>query len=128
MQLQRLEDLPAVRVAEQLLARAPEQRKETRAAAYAWLKGHYDAFVAVLSEHHRAELIGAAAGFCSEDMARDVEATYAPRAPKLPGGPRELAMTLESIRLCAALEQAQGEKARAYFAKQPSATANRRER
>jgi alanyl aminopeptidase len=91
-------------------------RNETRAAAYAWVKQHVDAFVAVLSEHHRAEVIGSSAGFCSEDMARDVEAFFAPRASSLPGGPRELAMTLESIRLCVALEQAQGEKARSYFA------------
>jgi cytosol alanyl aminopeptidase len=90
-------------------------REETRAAAYAWVKRNYDAFVAVLSEHQSSALIGVGAGFCSEDMTRDVEAFFAPRAPKLAGGPRDLAMTLESIRLCAALEQAQGEKARAFF-------------
>jgi alanyl aminopeptidase len=91
-------------------------REETRAAAYAWVKQHFDAFVAVLSEHQRSALIGASAGFCSEEMTRDVQAFFEPRAPKLVGGPRELAMTLESIRLCAALEKAQGDKVRAYFA------------
>jgi alanyl aminopeptidase len=90
-------------------------RKETRAAAYAWLKLHFDAFVAVLGEHHRAEVIGVTAGFCSEDMARDVEAFFGERAPRLPGGPRELAMTLEGIRLCVALDQAQGDRARSFF-------------
>jgi alanyl aminopeptidase len=101
-------------------------RNETRAAAYAWVKQHADAYVAVLSEHHRAEVIGAAAGFCSEDMARDVEEFFAPRASQLPGGPRELAMTLESIRLCVALEQAQGEKARSYFAAKTGKSAGTR--
>jgi alanyl aminopeptidase len=93
-------------------------RRETRAAAYAWLKQHIDPLSAVLGEHQRGDVMSAAAGFCSEDMARDVEAFFGERAPRLPGGPRELAMTLESIRLCAALAQAQGEKARAFFAEQ----------
>ena len=98
-------------------------RRETRDQAFAWLEQSYQQLAAVLSEHHRADLMGATSGFCSEQRAQQVSALFAQAAAKLPGGPRELALALESIRLCAALDAAQGEPLRAYFAeaaKQPS--------
>jgi hypothetical protein len=43
-----------------------------------------------------------ASHFCSEEKAREVQEFFAPRVDSLSGGPRHLAETLESIRLCAA--------------------------
>jgi len=89
--------------------------RETRDAAFGWLQAHHQQLAAFLSEHARADLIASTAGFCSEAQAQRVQALFGVQAASMPGGPRELALALESIRLCAALDAVQGEKLRAYF-------------
>ena len=71
------------------------------------MKQHYDAVVARLPREIRGYLPYVAAGFCDETQRADVEAFFGPRAPKLEGGTRNLAQTLETISLCVALKQAQ---------------------
>jgi alanyl aminopeptidase len=113
---------PRLRVNERLpLLYGQMARRETRRAAFDWLKANEQALSAALSERHQANLIAATGGFCDEASAREVEAHFAPRAEKMPGGPRDLALALESIRLCAAVAQAQSDSARAYFAAPPPA-------
>ena len=56
-----------------------------------------------------------ASGYCSESDARAVESFLKPRIDALPGGPRNMAGTLEAIRLCAALAEHQGPSAQAFF-------------
>lgn len=95
-------------------------QKKTRELAFQWLKEHYQALLGALSEHQQAGLMSATHSFCSEDKAREVEGFFEPLAQRLPGGPRDLAQALESIRLCAALKAAQGESAQAFFARPPA--------
>lgn len=90
-------------------------RNETRETAFKWLQQHYQELIDVLGDRHKADVMGATGGFCSEERAAQVAALFGPMAAQLPGGPRELALALESIRLCAALEAAQGAGTRSYF-------------
>jgi alanyl aminopeptidase len=115
---------PRLRVNERLpLLYGQMARSETRRAAFDWLKSNEQALSAALSERHQANIIAATGGFCDEASAREVEAHFASRVEKMPGGPRDLALALESIRLCAAVSKAQTESARAYFAQAPAPAA-----
>jgi len=89
---------------------------ETRDAGFLWLRANYDALQAQLGAHGGNDVIAAASNFCSEDKAKEVEAFFGPKSPHIPGGPRELLMTLETIRSCAALSAAYGEQVRALYA------------
>jgi uncharacterized protein (DUF58 family) len=60
-------------------------------------------------------VVGIGGGFCAMDKARELETFFAPRVADLEGGPRALAQTLESIRLCAALVEAKAAEVQAYF-------------
>ncbi len=55
------------------------------------------------------------AGFCEAQRAREIEAFFAPRVDALEGGPRNLAASIERVRLCAALVDAQAGSSRAFF-------------
>jgi len=88
---------------------------ETRDSAFDWLRTNYDALQAQLGAHGGNDVIAATASFCSEDKAREVEAFFAPKSPHIAGGPRELLLTLETIRSCAAIAGAYGEQARALY-------------
>ena len=61
-------------------------------------------------------LIASAGYFCSEAEADDARRFFAERVDKLLGGPRELALALESSALCVALSRAQQKSAQSYFA------------
>jgi len=75
---------------------------DTRPAAWEWLKTHLDAVLPRMAPRRAAWLPDLTTGFCAEEEAAEVQATFGPVASKVPGGPRELAKALESIRLCAA--------------------------
>lgn len=87
----------------------------TREAAWAWVMENFDAIVERGSRDRAGWSPWLAAGFCSEEEAAAVQAFFAPRIEDLPGGPRNLAGALESIRLCAARAGAQRDSARAFF-------------
>jgi alanyl aminopeptidase len=79
-------------------------QRETREAAFGWLRENFDALLAKLGAHGGNDVIGATSSFCSTQAASDVEQFFGPRVEKVPGGPRELALTLETIRACAAVK------------------------
>ena len=88
---------------------------ETREAAWAWAKEHFDPIVARLPKRGGTALVGLARSFCDEGHAADVESFFRPKIERLEGGPRVLASTLEQVRLCAARRKAQAPSAREAF-------------
>jgi cytosol alanyl aminopeptidase len=92
---------------------------DTREAAWAWLKGHFDAVIARSPKRAGRGLILLARSFCDEAHAADIEAFFGPKAQTIDGGPRALASTLEDVRLCAARQKVQEPSAREMFAKRP---------
>jgi len=106
---------PSLRLSEVLTPLWAQLRQpETRAATWAFVLEGLDALVARLgSRADHLPRLGHA--LCSEEDAVRLEATFAPRVAAWPSGPRALAGTVESIRLCAALVEAQGPAAQRYF-------------
>jgi len=88
---------------------------DTRESTWTWMKAHFDAVAARLPTHGATQLIAMGGQFCDEAHARDVEAFFAKRAGTVEGGPRVLAETLESVRLCVARRTAQEPGAREFF-------------
>jgi alanyl aminopeptidase len=70
------------------------------------MKARYDDIAGELPEDWRARFPAAARGLCSEADAVEVEAFFGPKVPSVPGLDRNLAQTVEGIRLCAALADA----------------------
>lgn len=91
---------------------------ETREATWEWLVEHFDALRERIGPFHAGYLPYMASGFCDEEHAQAVERFFAPHIEELPGGPRNLASTLEAIRLCAARVEAHRESTREFFASQ----------
>ena len=107
---------PRVRVNEVLTTIDRQMRMpETRAQTWAWIKENFAALVERIATTRGGSTPWLASRFCSVAEAEDVEAFYAPRIAALPGGPRNLAGTLEEIHLCAARVEAQRESAQAFF-------------
>ncbi|MEP6533996.1 MAG: M1 family aminopeptidase [Bryobacteraceae bacterium] len=79
-------------------------RKETRPVVWDFVKSHFDELNARLPGARgipfAAQLPLTAAGFCTEQQRRDVESFFSGRMEKLKGGMRNLASTVENIRLC----------------------------
>ncbi len=78
---------------------------ETRDATWEWVVANFPALRDLL-ESSAGRLPGLGSFFCSEERADAVETFFAEHIEDLPGGPRNLASTLESIRLCAARAEA----------------------
>jgi alanyl aminopeptidase len=92
-------------------------RPDTREAAWAWMKEHYDAVLARVPRHREGvQLVGAGGRFCDADHAKDVESFFTPKIEAIESGPRALAETLEEVQLCAARRTASEASARAFFA------------
>lgn len=88
----------------------------TRRAAWEWLQASFDELLARLPAHHAGYLPRLAANFCSRDAAAAVSTFFTPRVASLPGGPRNLASSLEAIELCAARIDAHRDDAARFFA------------
>jgi cytosol alanyl aminopeptidase len=78
-----------------------------RAAVWEFVQAHFDAIVARMPRETTAGIVTVGDGFCDTASEKDVKAFYESRVEKLPGGPRNLAQTLESIQLCIASKAAQ---------------------
>lgn len=91
--------------------------EDHRDALWAWLQdqAHLTGLIGRLPTWIQGAVARVGGGYCSEDKAEEVEAFFAPIIDELEGGPRALAQTLESVRLCAALKQAKAEDVTAYF-------------
>jgi len=109
---------PAVRGNEvTVILEAQMDEPDLRAGAWEWLQGHFDEVVARVPTTRAGRLPWLAAGFCDDARAVEVEAFFSGRIDALDGGPRNLAGTLEAIRLCAARREAHAPAARRFFAR-----------
>jgi alanyl aminopeptidase len=94
-------------------------RPDTREAAWTWLKGHFDALVARLPKRTAGWLPTMGRRFCDEAHAADVQAFFQSKIGALEGGPRNLASTVEDVRLCATRKSKHEASARELFARKP---------
>ncbi len=82
---------------------------------WTFFKEHYDAILAKMPR----EIVGTApsvgGGFCDPAHRKDLADFFQDRVGKLPGGPRTLAQTLETMDLCIALRNAQEESVREFL-------------
>jgi alanyl aminopeptidase len=82
--------------------RGQMEHAETRDAVFEWTGEHLDEVLARVDSWRKGQLPAQFDAFCSEEAAERVEATFAPIIDDLESGPRYLANSLETIRLCAA--------------------------
>jgi len=90
---------------------------ESRQAAWDALKREFDRLVPLVPESHAQKAISLAAEFCDPTHLADAQTFFGERAPRMPGGTRELAETLETVKLCVAYRDAQGGSAQRFFAR-----------
>ena len=84
-------------------------RKASANLTYNWLIENDDTIIGRIPEHSRTRTLpGLGSWFCSAGRADEWEIFVNSKADKIPGYERELAGATESIRLCAALREAQG--------------------
>jgi alanyl aminopeptidase len=84
-------------------------RSASSELTYNWLVANDEAITNMIPQHFLSGVFpGLGSNFCSTDRADEWETFVKSRADKLPGYERELAQATESIRLCAALKEAQG--------------------
>ena len=89
----------------------------SRDAAWKALEEEFDRLVPVVPEAHATVLIGLAGEFCDGQHLAEAQAFFGKRAPAIPAGPRQVAETLEQVRLCIAYRDAQGSSAQRFFAR-----------
>ncbi|MFV0276843.1 MAG: ERAP1-like C-terminal domain-containing protein, partial [Parahaliea sp.] len=77
-------------------------RAETRDALFDWFSANLDAVLGRVDSWREGQLPAYFDDFCSERDAGRVEALFSPIIDQLESGPRYLANSLETIRLCAA--------------------------
>jgi alanyl aminopeptidase len=92
---------------------------ETRVAAWKALQGHWRALVQGLNPGLADALPSVAEGLCDRTRIPAVARFLAPRVDDSPGARRHLREAVDSIELCAALRDAQGASAAAYFGARP---------
>jgi alanyl aminopeptidase len=79
---------------------------ETRDVAWTWLTAHFDALVPMLPDRY-AGFVPRAYKVCDPTRAAALRAFFTPRVDKFTGGPRNLALALETADQCAARVAAQ---------------------
>jgi len=89
--------------------------RETRADTWSYVETHFDALVERAGSTYSGWMPWLAASFCDAERIPAVESFLQPRIHRIAGGPRNLAASLESIRLCAALVDAQQPGAVRFF-------------
>ncbi|MGH8495225.1 MAG: M1 family aminopeptidase [Gammaproteobacteria bacterium] len=78
------------------------EEPDNRDAGWAWFEANIEALIARMPPLHANGISRFGEGFCSEEKAAEVEAFLQPYMQSLTGGPRNLAKSVERIRLCAA--------------------------
>ncbi len=94
---------------------------ENHTAGLMWLRENLQTLLDEIPSDHGGYLVWVTASFCSAEEAAAVQELFGPRITALPGGPRNLAGTLETINQCAELRRTQQPSARAFFARLPAA-------
>lgn len=94
-----------------------QMSEERRDVTWQWFKANFDNLVARIPPDviGGSSYVAIASLFCSNERAEETQAFFEPYVKDIAGGPRQLAQTVERIRLCAALKEAQSPSARAYF-------------
>jgi cytosol alanyl aminopeptidase len=77
---------------------------ETRAEAYGFLDQSFEALRARMRDDEVAQLFTFLGSFCDPKMRASVEASFAPRAAKVDGGPFHLGQSLQAIDECARVQ------------------------
>jgi alanyl aminopeptidase len=77
-------------------------RPDNHRAMWEWTETNLDAVLERFSSGRKGRIPGFFSGFCDEGAALELEATFGPIIDDFESGPRYLAKSLESIRLCAA--------------------------
>ena len=90
--------------------------ERTRVAAWAYVEQNLDAIVKRISSDRAGGLPGYAWPFCSVEAADRIQALFGPRIERYQGGPRNLAASVEGLRLCAAQVALQRAPVAAYLA------------
>ncbi|MFL5365320.1 MAG: M1 family metallopeptidase [Myxococcales bacterium] len=107
---------PRLRIQERM---TPWQRqtiqRETREGAWAALQQHFDVLVTRLDEDSASYLPYTGSGFCDLQRSEEVKSFFEARLSTLPQSRLNLAHVVETIRLCAALKEAQRSSAAAFF-------------
>ena len=78
-----------------------------RAALWEFVQANFDAIVARMPRETTGQIAYVASGFCDAAKEKEAKAFLSGRVEKLPGGPRNLAQTMEGIQLCIASRTAQ---------------------
>jgi cytosol alanyl aminopeptidase len=73
--------------------------------------------VARFPRDYTAYITTTAASFCDPEHRADAQAFFGERTPKLPGGKRVLAQTLERVDLCIAQKEAQAQSIQSFLTK-----------
>jgi aminopeptidase N len=73
---------------------------ESRPLAWDFYRRHFDTLAGKLRSDELVGLIEMVGDLCDEQQRAEAEALLTPRVAHIEGGPRALARTLESIRLC----------------------------
>ena len=98
---------------------------QTRPAAWHWVEQNFELVRLRLPPFQQSWLPFLGDVLCSEAGAQQAKALFEAALPRLQGGERSVAQTLEGIRQCVAVTAAQRDSARAFFAAPPAAP-NRR--
>jgi alanyl aminopeptidase len=88
---------------------------ETRQAAWAFIKNHFDVLVAKLPRDYGAYLPGIASSICDDSQRAEVEAFFQDRCKQFAGGPRQLAQALEHMHLCSVFREKQASSVEAFL-------------
>ena len=83
------------------------RQPDSRQLVWDFFKENYDAIVAKTPREVTGTLPEVGDGFCDSAHRKELESFFQGRVEKLPGGPRVLAQTLETIDLCIASREAQ---------------------
>jgi alanyl aminopeptidase len=87
---------------------AQMQYPELREGTWRWVTEQFPQIVERVGIFNASWLPQAAASFCDDARAAEVEQFFSTRIEEIEGGPRSLASALETVRLCSALAHAQG--------------------
>jgi len=99
------------------------EHADSRDAAWKALEREFDQLMPIVPEAHASSAMALAGEFCDQAHFDQAQAFFGPRASRIPAGTRQLAETLERLRLCIAYRDAQGKSAERFFARAATPTA-----
>ncbi|MCR9269465.1 MAG: M1 family metallopeptidase [Hyphomonadaceae bacterium] len=98
------------------IAQGQMNQDETRAQTWAWLKANFPTYLEVIPRQRKRSSPALAASLCSDTERDELIALFETHGALAEGHERSLRQTVERIELCAALDAANGEEVRTFFA------------